>query len=376
MTMSIVLLLLNLGVLSLVLYNARHWPRMRVSDAALPPCVSVLIPARNEEDNISRLLHSVLQQPGVAEILVYDDHSSDQTAQRVLEVARKDGRVRLLAPKPLRSDWFGKPFACRELAREATGRWLLFLDADALLMPNAVPAIVRAAEQYQATFLSCWPGLLLNSWAEKCFMPLLNFVVFSLFPAPLSLKMKLPSLGLAHGVCILAERAKYEQIGGHELVKTELFEDTALARAWRARGLWGICLDGQDVVKVRMYESLAMIWRGFEKIAYPAFRRNLSFWLFVAFHFWGFVWPFAGAVHAAFGGKFAVTQWGCVMAAIAARMIQAVRFGYPIAYVWIHPVAECALVAVLLSSALKCVGGRGVYWKGRRYHGRVSLRAT
>lgn len=376
MCWSVLLLVVNLGVLAVVLYNARRWPRVRPAKFELKPSVSVLIPARNEEANISRVLNSVLRQPGVAEVLVYDDHSTDRTAARVMELAQVDPRVRLIPPEPLPPGWCGKTFACWQLTQHAKGPWLLFLDADVTLAPNAVPAIVRAAEEYRATFLSCWPGLDLQGLAENLFMPLLNFVVFSLFPAPLSLRRKMPSLGLAHGACILTDRASYFQIGGHSLVKAELFEDTALARAWRARGLWGVCLDGQDVVRVRMYESLGTIWRGFEKIAWPAFRHTLSFWLFVAWHFLAFVWPFGKALGAGLAGTLAVVEWGSVLAAALARLVQALQFGYPVRYAWAHPIAECGLVAVALSSAIKCRLGRGVHWKGRRYHGRGSERKT
>ncbi|MBM4156350.1 MAG: hypothetical protein FJ221_15170 [Lentisphaerae bacterium] len=76
-------------------------------------------------------------------------------------------------------------------------------------------------------------------------------------------------------------RDEYLRTGGHAMVRRELFEDTTLARAWRAAGRSGLCVDGQDVVRVRMYDSLEAIWAGFQKNVYPAFRHEASFWLFL-----------------------------------------------------------------------------------------------
>lgn len=277
--MSVLILLSNLGVLALILYNAKKWPTVVPRGEEVAPCVSVLIPARNEERHVRDALQSVVGQSGVMEILVYDDHSTDGTAEAVRSIAHQHPVVRLIEPVPLPEGWYGKPFACFELASRARGRWLLFLDADARLAPNAVPAMVAAAEDYLASMMSFWPRLAMESTAEKIFMPLLNFVVFSMFPAPLSFTMNLPSLGLAHGACILADRETYHRVGGHARVKTELFEDTALARVWRVQGQRSLCLDGQFVVRVRMYDSLRALWRGFEKIVFPAFRRKTNFWL-------------------------------------------------------------------------------------------------
>jgi glycosyltransferase involved in cell wall biosynthesis len=370
MIISVGLLLANLGVLALVLYNARKWPAVFPNPERFDPCVSVLMPVRNEERHICEALRTIVRQPGILEILVYNDHSTDRTADLVSEVAREHPAVRTVPTAPLPAGWYGKPFACYQLAAHARGRWLLFLDADARLTDNAVPAMVEAAEDYRATLISFWPRLEMTTVGEKIFMPLLNFVVFSLFPAPLSFTMDLPSLGLAHGACILADRAAYQRVGGHAQVGTELFEDTALARVWRRFGERSLCVDGQHVVRVRMYETLAALWRGFEKIVFPAFRRVSSFILFYIFHFMVFVWPFLVAVMDAVHHRFNALMWGAVGAAMMSRAVQALRFGYPVASVVLHPIAEAALTVLALSSAIKCSTGLGVSWKGRRYFAR------
>ncbi|MHB1253047.1 MAG: glycosyltransferase family 2 protein, partial [Candidatus Humimicrobiaceae bacterium] len=102
-----------------------------------PPLVSVLIPARNEEKNIRRILNSMIKQdyPNL-EILVLDDGSTDETSQIVEKFAEKDSRVRLIKGGPLPKGWKGKCYACHQLSKVAKGEYFVFTDADTLHCPN------------------------------------------------------------------------------------------------------------------------------------------------------------------------------------------------------------------------------------------------
>jgi chlorobactene glucosyltransferase len=275
----------------------------------------------------------------------------------------------LLSPDPLEAGWYGKPFACSRLAAAATADWLLFVDADVRLQPGAADAMVDEAQRREASLLSCWPGLDMVGVAERVFLPMLNFVVFTLFPAFLSLRDTRPSLGLAHGACIMVRRDVYERLGGHAMVRSELFEDTALARAWRAAGEHGACLDGQEVVRVRMYRRFVEMWNGFTKNAYPAFRRSVSFWLFLALHAVVFTAPF-GVAPVLFLAGGAWGPWACAAGCVLAmRLVLALRFGHPVWSAFLHPIASLALCAVALRSMGRCRSGVGVTWKGRSYRG-------
>jgi len=355
------------GILLLVVWNAASWPRVRRFPAS-EAGISVLIPARNEERNLSECLASAAQQGvSVQEILVYDDHSTDRTAQVVVEAAKQDPRIRLLRPEPLPEGWKGKPFACVQLAKSASCEWLLFLDADARLEPYAVPQMVFAAERTGASLVSFWPGLVLETAVEQWLMPMLNFVVFTLYPAPIGFRYMWPSLGLAHGACMLFRADTYHRLGGHGLVAQELFEDTVLARKWREQGERSLCFDGQDVVRVRMYTSLAEIWSGFRKNFYPAFRTETGFWLFLLFHAVAFLLPFAWAAGSVASGRPCAWAIAASAAVLAMRLIQCGRFRYPVWSALVHPTAEIALLALGISSWASVRSGRGVEWKGRRY---------
>jgi chlorobactene glucosyltransferase len=357
-------------VLAVALWNVVAWPKFTTTAPVRPGLVSVLIPARNEEANLADCLESVLRQDAtVGEALVYDDHSTDATPRIVAAYVARDARVRAIDPRPLPADWCGKNFACARLAEEARGAWMLFLDADARLAEGAVARMVEEARRREVTLLSAWPSLTLMSFWEKALMPMLNFVVFSLFPAPLSLLRDDASLGLVHGACILVERACYQAVGGHAAVRDEIFEDQRLAHLWREKGGRGLCLDGQGVVSVRMYSSLSGIWSGFQKNFFPAFRRESSFWGFIMMHAGMFLAPFVMPfwIHAWPGWP----MWPILIAiacALAIRALLVLRFGHPWLSVLLHPLAEAILLAIGLSSWRRCKSGRGVDWKGRRYH--------
>lgn len=367
---SLIILAAAAALLCVALWNALAWPRVGDSGVradAAGPSVSVLIPARDEESNIARCLDAALAQgPCVLEVLVYDDHSRDRTPRIVAAYARGDGRVRLVEPAELPEGWCGKTFACARLAAEAKGRWLLFLDADARLRRGAVALMVGEALARGVTLLSCWPRLVTRGFWEGALMPLLNFVVFTLYPAPLSLRRDDARLGLAHGACVLARRDAYETAGGHAAVRAELFEDVRLAQLWRARGQKGLCLDGRRVVAVRMYRSLGGIWGGFRKNFFPAFRSARAFWAFVALHVLVFLLPFALAP-LALRWSWAWPFVGAAVCVLAARAALAARFGHPWWSALLHPLGEALLVALGLASWLGCRSGRGVEWKGRRY---------
>ncbi|HEX8634133.1 MAG TPA: glycosyltransferase [Pyrinomonadaceae bacterium] len=366
------LLLAAATLLGVALWNALAWPRVAANPGvATRARVSILIPARDEETNLAACLDAALAQGSetVCEVLVYDDHSTDRTPAVIDEYSTRDARVKSVAPVPLPEGWCGKTFACARLAAAARGEWLLFLDADARLSTGAAARMLAEADRRRVTLLSCWPALELRSFWERALMPLLNFVVFTLYPAPLALRRADPALGLAHGACLLAHAPTYARVGGHAAVRRELFEDVRLAQLWRARGQRSLCLDGQGTVSARMYRSFAEIWGGFQKNFFPAFRRESSFWAFMAMHALLLFLPFILApLFFTMGGG----GGGLVFAAVALcvllmRAALAVRFRHPWWSVALHPLGEAILLALGLSSWWRCKSGRGVEWKGRRY---------
>jgi chlorobactene glucosyltransferase len=369
------LLILAALLLGVAVWNAVAWPKVAAAvvarGEAQTASLSILIPARNEESNLAACLDAALAQQGepVLEVLVYDDHSTDNTRAVINEYEQRDRRVRLVQAADLPAGWCGKTFACAQLAEAAQGEWLLFLDADARLAADATARMLAEVERRRLTLLSCWPALELGSFWERALMPLLNFVVFTLYPAPLALRRPDASLGLAHGACLLVRRETYALVGGHGAVRDQLFEDVRLAQLWRERGQAGLCLDGQGTVSVRMYRSFAEIWSGFQKNFFPAFRRESSFWVFMVLHLALFLLPFILAPFVLMTGSVGSGTALIVVAVcvLLMRAVLAVRFRHPWWAVLLHPLGETVLIALGLSSWWRCKSGRGVEWKGRRY---------
>lgn len=374
----LLLISLSATLLFVAVWNALAWPMVAAMNEIDRPeqqraRVSILVPARNEETNLPACLDAALAQGDVLrELLVYDDHSTDTTSAIIEKYAKRDARVRRLTAETLPAGWCGKTFACARLAEEARGPWLLFLDADARLDAGAAARMLSEAERRRLTLLSCWPALELRSFWERALMPLLNFVVFTLYPAPLAVRRADASLGLAHGACLLAHRSTYALVGGHAAIRDQLFEDVRLAQLWRARGQSSLCLDGQGIVSVRMYRNFAEIWNGFQKNFFPAFRRETSFWLFMSLHLTLFLLPFIIAPLLLargdeFGGDAAKLILLLLFCVLAMRAALALRFKHPWWSILLHPLGEAILLALGLSSWWRCKSGRGVEWKGRRY---------
>ena len=359
-----ILLIVTLVILIVALANVVFWPRIvRAVDDNPAKRISILIPARNEESNLPDCLASALRQgDSVIEILVYNDHSTDGTSRVIEEFADRDARVRSVAPIPLEEGWCGKNFACARLASAARGEILLFIDADTRLSDSAAALMATEMERRQLTLLSCWPRLEMRGFWEQALMPVLNFVVFSIFPAPLSIVLQNPSLALAHGACMMFDRKTYHLLGGHAAVRDQIFEDVRIAQLWRMRGARSLCLDGRQIVRVRMYNSFGEIWRGFQKNFYPAFRRESSFWAFMAFHSVFFLLPFF-----LLAVRPSMVMLLAVASIFAIRVALAARFRHPLWAAIIHPVSESIMLALGLSSWWRCRSGQGVSWKGREY---------
>ncbi len=358
-------------ILFIIIANVLLWSKVKTTEKIFPNYVSVLIPARNEKANLVACVNSViLQGTVVKEILVYNDHSTDGTNEIIHQLRLENAHFYNIGVNPLPAGWCGKNYACAQLATSATGDWLLFLDADARLSPNAINRMIQEAIRREVTFLSCWPRLEMITLAEKLLMPMLNFVVFSIFPGFLSLlKDKQfsdnPNLGIAHGSCMLFEKNSYFKFGGHERVKDQIFEDTRIAQLWREDQQPGICLDGQEIVGLRMYNSWQEIWSGFQKNYYPAFKKDQNFWLFTLFHFVLFFLPFLLVFF--LDSKWQIAIWLIYLC----RFVLAIRFNHPIISILFHPVSELFLISIGITSYLQYKSGRGVKWKGRAYLNRT-----
>jgi len=247
------------------------------------PQVSVLIPARNEEAVIGRLLESLekLDYPDF-EVIVCNDYSSDNTEKILNWMVDEDDRFHWFLGEKLPDDWLGKNFACHQLAKKASGKYLIFLDADVELSPDAISKAVAFFQENGLSLLSVFPQQKMESFAEQITVPVMNWILQSLLPMILVQKTKFPSLSAANGQLMMFDAGNYRTHQWHSRVRNQNVEDIRLARMIKAEGLKTAVLLGNNDAYCRMYRTFNEAVVGFSRNIHEYFggRRAvmLAFW--------------------------------------------------------------------------------------------------
>jgi len=370
----VVAVLLVIILINLVL-NLRSLRRPDINSKVPKPAplISVLIPARNEEENIETCLKSLQKQdyPNF-EILVLDDNSEDRTAELVEGMAAKDNRIRLIRGESLPEGWAGKPFACYQLAEKAKGSWLLFIDADTTHAPHMLRSTLALALELKPSLLSGFPRQMAESLPEKVAMPVLYFVIMSLLPLWWVHRSKGLKPSLTIGQFILFPREDYWRIGGHMAVKDRILEDVWLGVETVRHGGRHIAIDLSSVFYCRMYRDVGKMWEGFVKWMYSV--AALSPFALVgliaagfAFYLAPFYWLWSAYLSAA-----APTDWRFIVVfqvamIIFMRWLVEHHFRQSLLSTFLHPLGFSFLVAAGLYGGWREVVGLGVRWKERLY---------
>jgi glycosyltransferase involved in cell wall biosynthesis len=236
-------------------------------DFAGEPCISAIVPARNEEAVIGACVKSLAEQAEIAEILVVNDQSSDGTVAVVRRAAAEIAKLKLLETGKLPAGWVGKNNAVWRGAAEAKNRWLLFTDADAELLPGAASRALQIANETDAALVSFSPAQVTETWYEKALIPF----VYCRLARHFSFKdVNNPEnqAAAANGQFLMIRRDVYDAIGGHAAIASEVLEDVALAQNAKRAGYAIWFGSGNGVVKARMYRSLAAMREGWKKNLY------------------------------------------------------------------------------------------------------------
>ncbi|MFH1647955.1 MAG: glycosyltransferase [Chloroflexota bacterium] len=373
---GLVLFLFNL---ILNLRNLRT-PRADSRVPGPPPLVSVMVPARDEETNIRACLGSLQAQdyPNY-EVLVLDDNSADGTAAIVEEISARDRRVRLVRGEPLPEDWAGKPFACYQLAKEAGGDWLLFVDADTTHAPHMLRSVLSLALELKTSLLSGFPRQLASSFPQKVVIPVLYFIILSWMPLWWLHRSRQPKTSLAIGQFLLFPRDAYWRIGGHRAVKSRILEDVWLGIEITRSGGRHVAVDLAPVVACNMYRNIGAMWEGFIKWCYSvaAMSRLGLFALIVAGYIF-FLAPFYW-LWSEFFRATAPTAWREVVifqvaVILLMRGLIDTRFKEPVVSAILHPIGISFLFAGALYAGGKRIVGAGVSWKKRIYGGESAVK--
>jgi len=248
--------------------------------------ISILIPARNEEHNIPKLLQSLVSQSHTNfEIIVLDDHSEDNTAGIVQEFAAGNSKIKLVSGKELPSGWLGKNWACNQLAEYARANILIFIDSDVVLSPNAIQNALNMLKANDLGMLSSFPTQIIPSIGSYLVTPLMNWLLLTFLPLRQVFASKRGSLVAANGQFIVFKKEAYETIGGHVSVADNVVEDMELARLIKTSGLRIMTALGGSEIMCRMYSTFSEAADGFAKNFYPGFKIPVPFFLIMILAF-------------------------------------------------------------------------------------------
>jgi chlorobactene glucosyltransferase len=237
--------------------------------------VSVIIPARNEELNIERVVRSIATQRHVREMIVVDDESTDRTGEILARLRGEMPLLRTLRLESLPDGWIGKSHAAAAGAKLATGEWLLFTDADTEHLPGSLDAMLARAVAEKADLLSLSPGQQTVTWWEKSIIPYVFVQLAQIFPFE-EVSDPVSPQAAANGQYLLVRRSVYNEVGGFAAVRTEILDDVALARQVKRRGGRLVFLPGAEWVRTRMYASFRDMWQGWSKNLYLLYGRKLG----------------------------------------------------------------------------------------------------
>ena len=250
------------------------------------PDITIIIPARNEELNIGKLLVSIQNQNfKIKEVLVINDGSTDKTK----EIAGFYG-ANIIDSKPLPEDWKGKPWACWQGAQKAQGEILMFLDADTMIEPDGLKKIIdsylienQKPINEKGIVLSVAPYHKIENLFEE-FSAIFNIIMTGSMNAFTPFRTGQPS-GL-FGQSLILSTKNYFEIEGHSSVKNHILENFFMARKFKERGIKLKCLGGKGTLTFRMYpEGFKSLINGWTK-AFANGAGNTPFFTLLLIIFW------------------------------------------------------------------------------------------
>jgi len=335
------------------------------------PRISVLIPARNEDQNIGLCVRSLLEQDyRNFQVIVLNDNSTDRTSEILEAIRRKDKRLQIIQGKPLPPDWLGKHWACHQLYQAADGEYLMFTDSDTVHTPQTLTNAVAAMIEEKADMISIIPRHILGSFSEKLIMPFFALGVFAVIPMLSRFRPRSITLQSSSGKLMMFRHRAYEYSGGFEGIRQNVLDDLELPQKIQAAGFRYRLFDGTNNVSCRMYHNFSEVHEGLTKNMFASYQYNVPLfiltWVWILFAAWApiitlLVYKIPEYPPTLAHGLAAISIIGVLL--LWAVYYQ--RFKLPIYMVFLYPVSIIFMGTISTSSMILTLSGRAT-WKDRK----------
>lgn len=333
------------------------------------PRVSIIVPARDEEADIAEALTRLLALDYEDyEVIVVDDRSTDRTGEiidRIAAGAKAHGRLKVIHVNSLPAGWLGKTHAMWTAAKQASGDWLLFTDADVLFKPDSLRRALAYAEAEPADHVVLLPRMIMKRPGEKMMIAFFQTLfVFGHRPWKVADPKAKDHMGM--GAFNLVRRRVYDAIGSYERLRMEVLDDMKLGKVVKNAGYAQRNVFGEDLISVRWARGAMGVVRNLTK----------NFFAVMSFQ-----WPrlllscFALAFLnlLPFLGIWLANGWARLPYAVALASMFLIYVGVswksavPSYYFVLHPVSTALFVYTMLLSMILTLSRGGVVWRGTFY---------
>ena len=349
--------LLTFFMLIMTVVNAR---RIRIprNGRDLTATVAVLLPVRNEAENVVDLVASLKAQTGIPDLKFYflDDNSEDETRVLLDREIAGDLRFTVISGEPLPDGWLGKPWALEQLRNQVDAEYVVNIDADVRLVPLAICAAVNLLIDQKLDFVSPYPKQIATTFGERMIQPLLHWSWLSTVPLRFAERSGAPAFAVANGQFFAVRGSALSKVTGFSAIKAAVLDDMELARVLLRAGYKGTVADGAHLATCHMYNSWAEVKAGYGKSLWAAFGSRLGSFVTISFLFLTGILPLLATMVGFQMGIFALEF------AIVSRIIAARISGAKFIDSFLHPLSTLLLIYLIIYSWR----ARGkVLWKGR-----------
>jgi glycosyltransferase involved in cell wall biosynthesis len=353
-----------IGMPSVADISQPEWNRNPAAPSGNPR-VSIIVPARNEEEDIEQSLTRLLELDyDNYEVIAVNDRSTDRTGE-IMEGVQRSLLLRVIHHRELPAGWLGKTHAMWTAANEANGDWLLFTDADVLFKPDSVRRAVAYAEAERADHVVLFPQMIMKRPGE--FMMIAFFQTMFVFghrPWKVADPKSEDHMGV--GAFNLIRRSVYESIGTYETLRMEVLDDMKLGKIVKNAGFAQRNVFGGDLISIRWARGAMGVVDNLTK----------NFFAILSFQWWRTLISAFGLAFLnlmPFLGVWLAHGWERLPYAIALASMFLIYLGMswrskvPPYYFVLHPVSTTLFVYILLRSMFHTLWNDGIVWRGTKY---------